>query len=191
MPLQSPGISASLLLAREEALRYLLLVKHSLPQVEPAVTPPQWRLSAVGRERGAAFAQAVASLQPSVIVTRREAKAVETAPLVAEALTLPLTRGVGVQEQERSHRPFLAAAAFQVAMAHLFTPPPAWGWGPEPAAPAPTRFTRAGRSRLAQSPDEPVVVSAHGTVSALCVAGVRGEIRLRGGSVEAGRHWSS
>ena len=57
----------------------LILVRHSDPDADPAVPPPDWPLSAGGRTRARALAERLRPLSPDAIYSSPERKARETA----------------------------------------------------------------------------------------------------------------
>jgi 2,3-bisphosphoglycerate-dependent phosphoglycerate mutase len=163
-------LDARLLVERSQAVCHLILVKHSLPQIIPAVSPNQWGLSPEGQRRCTPLAQRLAVYQPAAIVTSGEPKAAETAALLAGQMEIPFEVKDGLHEHDRGQSPFLPADQFDVAMAHLFRNPRALVFGRETADQARERFTRALHHSLNSYPRGNTVVIAHGTVIALCVA---------------------
>ncbi|MGH9203207.1 MAG: phosphoglycerate mutase family protein [Vicinamibacterales bacterium] len=80
----------------------LILVKHSVPDIVPAVPPSQWRLSEAGRDRCTVLADRLAEYHPDVIVASAEPKAAETARIVADVLGKPLEDCEELHEHDRS-----------------------------------------------------------------------------------------
>ena len=138
----------------------LILVRHSIPAIDPARSADQWSLSAEGRQRCAPLADRLAQHHPGVIVTSVEPKAVETARLVAE----------GLHEHDRRGVPFESRAAFEAAVARFFAEPARLVFGNETADGAHARFAAAVAVVLARHPGENVAVVTHGTVMTLFVA---------------------
>ena len=64
----------------------LVLVKHSLPQIDPASGPNTWSLSDTGRERCRRLAELLAHYAPATLVSNPERKAWETAAVLADGL---------------------------------------------------------------------------------------------------------
>jgi broad specificity phosphatase PhoE len=148
-------------------MRFLILVKHSLPAIVPAVPAAEWRLSAEGRRRCAALAERLVPWRPTRLVASEEPKAAETAALVAGHLGLPWEMAAGLHEHERRTVPFAGEAEFRAAVAALFAQPEHLVYGEETAAGARTRFAAAVDALLARYPDATLAVVAHGTVISL------------------------
>lgn len=155
-------------------MSYLILVRHSAPEIVPGVAARDWRLSVVGRERCGPLAAALAPYRPRAIITSVEPKAVETGRIVAERIGVPQTAMDGLHEHDRRNVGLLDQAAFQVRVASFFAQPDTLVLGQETATQTRTRFTRAVDAVLAAYPDAPVAVVAHGTVMALYLAQVAG-----------------
>jgi broad specificity phosphatase PhoE len=145
-------------------------VKHSLPEIEPAVLSHRWRLSAEGRRRCGPLAEQLAAYQPTAIVASREPKATETAALVAERLGLPYETAEGLEENDRTGFVYLSAAQYEATFAAFFARPQERIMGRETARAAEERFTRAIETILGTQSSSNVAVVAHGTVITLFVA---------------------
>ena len=148
----------------------LILVKHSLPEIDPMVPASAWRLSDEGRRRCAGLADRLARFGPTRIVASDEPKATETGHLVAVRLGLPFATASGLHEHDRTGVPFLPADAFASRIEDLFRRPTALILGRESASEAAARFGAALDAVLGAHPAETVAVVAHGTVIALWVA---------------------
>jgi broad specificity phosphatase PhoE len=150
--------------------RALILVKHSLPEIEPAVLSHRWRLSTEGRRRCGPLADQLAAYRPAAVVVSREPKATETAALVAERLGLPYETAEGLEENDRTGFAYLSEAQYEAAFAAFFAHPMERVVGRETACAAEERFTRAVEAVLRSPAGGNVVVVAHGTVITLFVA---------------------
>lgn len=148
----------------------LVLVKHAAPAIDPTIPPDEWPLSDAGRRRCAPLADQLAATHPGVIVASAEAKARETARLVAERLGVPWEIGANLHEHDRRGELFGTEASFQAAVAAFFAQPGALVYGNETADQAHARFARAVDDVLAEHPAQNVVIVAHGTVITLLVA---------------------
>ena len=62
--------------------KYLILVKHSVPQLEPDQPAHAWKLSEEGRLRANRLGEQLEEFEPEVIVSSREPKAKETADIL-------------------------------------------------------------------------------------------------------------
>jgi broad specificity phosphatase PhoE len=112
----------------------------------------------------------LASLQPEVIVTSSEPKAMETAEIVSKHIGKNLEVGEGLHEHDRSNVTFLSAGEFQTAVADFFMHPQKLVFGKETAEQAQQRFAKAIEQVLGKHSRGNVVVVAHGTVIALFIA---------------------
>lgn len=65
---------------------HLILVKHALPEIIPALPANQWHLSEVGRAQCTALAGQLGTYAPAALVSSSEPKALETAHLVAQRM---------------------------------------------------------------------------------------------------------
>ena len=84
----------------------MILVKHSLSQVDPVIPSRQWLLSAEGVRRCLPLAGRLADYHPDIIISSDEPKAIETGRIVAEQLALPWQIGQDLHEQERESATF-------------------------------------------------------------------------------------
>jgi broad specificity phosphatase PhoE len=148
----------------------LILVKHSLPAIDPATPAETWPLSAEGRRRCGPLAALLAPDQPSAIVASQEPKATETAAIVAGRLGVPFETFPGLHEHVRTNVGWLGAAAFAETVARCVARPDELVFGQETANQARDRFAAAVGCVLARHPSGSVAVVAHGTVISLFVA---------------------
>jgi broad specificity phosphatase PhoE len=151
-------------------MRKLILVKHAKPEPVEGEPPERWRLSEHGRAACGPLADRLAPHQPSVIVASEEAKAAETAELVAGRLGVPWHAAAGLGEHDRTGVPQMASREFISHMELLFRRPKERVLGRESAAEALRRFESAVDSALRQHPDGNLAVVSHGTVLALMLA---------------------
>jgi broad specificity phosphatase PhoE len=144
----------------------LLLVRHSVPDVDPASPAEEWRLSDEGRARCERLALQVASYRPERLLSSPEPKALETAELIAPVLELDVEVEDDLREHVRRTLPFLPRAEFLERMRELFARPDEIVVGEESAHAARARF-----AAVVDALDRPTAVVTHGTVIALYVAG--------------------
>jgi broad specificity phosphatase PhoE len=146
----------------------LVLIRHSVPEVDPARPADEWRLSEEGRARCAALATRVRALAPRRLLSSPEPKALETAELIAPALGLEVEVEVerDLREHERRTLPFLPRDEFVRRMREFFARPDEVVLGEESAGAARGRF-----SAVVDSVERPAAVVTHGTVIALYRAG--------------------
>ena len=155
-------------------MRRLVLVRHSMPEVEPGRPAHEWRLGEDGRGRVELLAGRLYDFSPDVIWSSREPKAVETAEIVAGSLGVPVQVADGLEEHHRSGAPFFPTRReFEAALERFFLEPDRVVFGSETANEALARFSRAVDGIVASQEADTVVVT-HGTVMALYVARVAG-----------------
>jgi len=147
----------------------LILVRHAAPATDACVAANQWPLSDAGRRSVHGLAQALAPFWPAVLVSSREAKAAETAALLARELGTKYTTAPGLQEQSRASLGWVSDQEFEAGIATLFSRPAEAVFGDESADQAYERFRAAVTGLLDQHPDENVVLVTHGTVMTLLV----------------------
>jgi broad specificity phosphatase PhoE len=143
----------------------VLLVRHSVPQVDPEVPSEQWRLSAEGRARSEELAGRVAAYDPDVLVSSPEPKARETADVLAARLGLPVRESPDLREQARRTVGWLEREELEAGIRRLFEQRDEVVFGEESAADALARFSRA-----VDGLGPAALVVSHGTVISLYVA---------------------
>ncbi len=145
----------------------LILIKHSLPEINPNLPAAEWHLSAEGRQRCERLADRLAQHQPQALYCSREPKAQETARLVAQRLGLSARPLDGLQEHARRSEVYTCQDEFEASMRRFFDRPQDLVFGEETAAQAQARFSAALNTLLAQHPDQTLAIVAHGTVITL------------------------
>lgn len=154
--------------------KYLILVKHSVPEIEADRPAHTWRLSQEGRLRAQRLAEELESFAPEVIVSSNEPKASETAEIIANQLKLDLQIIPGLQEHDRSNVTYLPHDAFETAVRELFKRPEERVFGGETASEAHARFYRTVHTILNEYKNKTVVIVSHGTVISLFVSRLTG-----------------
>jgi broad specificity phosphatase PhoE len=148
----------------------LFLIKHSMPVVEPARTSKEWRLDDEGRARAARLADRLAGEGIAGFVGSVEAKARETAEVMAASLGVPVSVAEGLHEQEREGAPFFTdRAGFDAVMRDFFARPGERVFGQESADEAHARYASAVQ-RVLERAQATVAVVSHGTVMTLLIA---------------------
>lgn len=148
----------------------LILVKHAMPAIEPALTASLWALSEQGRADAMRLAEELLPHAPSRMLSSVEPKAAETARVVAERIgVVPETRP-GLHEHDRRNVGFLGEDAFHAAVADFFRRPSELVMGLETADEAAARFESAVDGLMLEPPAGATVVVAHGTVISLYLA---------------------
>jgi broad specificity phosphatase PhoE len=155
-------------------MKYLILVKHSLPQIIENVSAREWHLSDEGRTRATLLARRLEFYQPEVIVCSTEPKAIETAEIVASFLKLPVHVAGNLHEHDRSNAAYRTRSEFVEAVQGFFNKPDELVFGNETADQAHQRFSRTVYKLLKKYRNETVVVVAHGTVISLFVSRLKG-----------------
>lgn len=158
--------------------KYLILVKHSVPQMEPDEPANTWRLSEEGRLRTHRLAEQLEHYEPEVLVSSGEPKAKETAEILAADLRLTMQIFPDLHEHDRSNVPFLSHDAFQSSIREFFRKPDQLVFGGETADQAHARFYRAVHSVLNEYRDKTMAIVTHGTVISLFVSRLAGSSDL-------------
>lgn len=154
----------------------LVLVRHSLPDMEPDSPAASWRLSEEGERRCGPLAEALRPHAPRRVVTSEEPKAARTGELVAERLGIPAASTGGLEEQDRRGVAwFDSQEAYRAAVREVLFRPDERVLGRESGREAGERFAAAVEGVLGGSGSGetgPVVIVAHGTVMSLYAAGM-------------------
>lgn len=156
-------------------MRTLILVRHSLSQIDPNKSPHQWGLTDAGRARCVPLAKQLAEHRPQVVVTSREPKATQTGELVAGQLEIPCLAADGLHEHSRLAGGFLDSGEFRARIEALFARPDQLVFGLETGQQALDRFSAALRTVMADRPENVVAVVSHGTVMALFYGAITGQ----------------
>ena len=161
----------------------LVLVKHSLPRLDPNVPSRGWHLSDGGRRRCDELAERLADYGLQAIATSPETKAVETAEILGEALSISPQVVNGLEEHHRDAVGLLPQEEFEALIEDLFTRPQSLVMGNETADQSHDRFSTALHLVIDADPEWNLAVVSHGTVMSLFVAGSAG--------IEPFRLWKS
>ncbi|MBI3914623.1 MAG: histidine phosphatase family protein [Chloroflexi bacterium] len=152
----------------------LILIKHSLPKIDPRVPAREWHLSDEGRARCAPLAQKLATYSLDRVVASIEPKAKETAQIVAAHLGIPVEAADGLHEHLRVSIGYTRQAEFERAVAGFFARPGELVFGEETADAAHARFASALARELEKYPRENLAIVSHGTVMSLFIARANG-----------------
>jgi broad specificity phosphatase PhoE len=145
-------------------VRYLT---HPQVQVDPQVPVPRWGLSAEGRARAAALAQAGWLAGTTQIVSSGETKALETAAIVAAALGVAVETREAMHENDRAATGFLPPPEFEAVADAFFAQPAVSVRGWERAVDAQARIVGAAEAVLAREAAGDVLFVGHGAVGTL------------------------
>ena len=148
---------------------YLILVKHSLPEIIPEIPATQWMLSKPGQARCKTLAAQITPYAPDIVISSMEPKAVETAQIVARQIARPFRTFEGLHEHDRAGVEFLDQERFESQIHDFFKAPDQLVMGKETANQARERFSNALRAIEMEYPDKSLVVVSHGTVITLFV----------------------
>ena len=149
----------------------IILVKHSLSQINPDTPAKQWVLSAEGERRCLPLVEQLIHYQPDIIITSDEPKAIETGQRVAEHLAIPWRVRRGLHEHERQNAPFFPAVeAFRAVVKRFFDQPGRCVFGEETADETHFRFANAIADVLETHPRQTVALVTHGTALTLFVS---------------------
>lgn len=148
----------------------LVLVKHSLPVVDPDVPAREWRLSDEGRIRSRILGEELGGYELDLVVSSTEPKAVETAEIAAGALDVPIEIVVGLHEHERANVGFLKSERFERSIERFFSRPKDPVFGDETADQAHDRISKAVNGLSDRSRCEKIAIVTHGTVLSLFVS---------------------
>jgi broad specificity phosphatase PhoE len=149
----------------------LLLVKHSIPEIDPSIPARDWRLSSEGKRRCVWLARELAKFKPEFLCSSIERKARETAEAVGTHLGLASQCCDGLHENDRTDFPYIDdPAELEERFRAFFENPWRRLIGRETANDALARFNRALSDIVATRPSETICVVAHGTVISLFIA---------------------
>jgi broad specificity phosphatase PhoE len=152
----------------------LHFITHPEVVIDPAVPVPRWPLT----DRGIARMRALAALPElaglRAVWASTECKAIEGAGILAAAFGLPVRVLEELGENDRSGTGYLPEAEFQAVADQFFAAPEQSVRGWERAVDAQARIVGAIAAVMAESPEGPVAVVAHGGVGALLRAHLAG-----------------
>ncbi len=149
----------------------LILVKHSMPEIDRASPAREWRLSSDGKARCAWLARELLEFRPTVLRSSGEPKAAQTAEIVGSILGIAAACVDGLHENDRTDFPYIHEKnEFEQRFRDYFNNPDARLIGRESANEALARFRDAVSRIVEEHPGETVCVVAHGTVISLFVA---------------------
>lgn len=152
-------------------MRKLILVKHSLPRIDPSVDSREWQLSAEGQRRCERLTEILREHCPEVIVASMEPKALETGKIVAQCLNVQLETAENLHEHDRRGVPFFPEkGTFEVFVTRFLREPNELVFGNETADQAYERYAEAVDGVLQRHPVGNVAVVSHGTVMTLFVS---------------------
>src|SRR5829696_1042016 len=152
----------------------LILVKHSLPEIQQSLPAKEWKLSEEGSRRAGQLAERLIQYQPEILISSTEPKALGTAEILSEKFNLKPQIVDDLHEHDRSSAPYLSRDDFENSVRAFFANPDKLVFGNETANEAYERFAQAVYSILESYQNKTVVVVAHGTVISLFVSRLTG-----------------
>jgi broad specificity phosphatase PhoE len=153
----------------------VFVVTHPEVVQDPAVPVPQWGLNEVGADRMQTFAGSPGAARLRAIWSSSETKALESAGILAAALSLTIRVDPDLHENDRSATGYLTPVEFERTADAFFANPEVSIRGWERAVDAQARVVAAVERCLAASPPGDVAIVGHGGVSALLLCKLLGE----------------
>lgn len=147
----------------------LILVKHSLPKLNPNFPANQWLLSREGKKRCIGLAPSLAPFKPETIFSSCEPKAKQTAEILAKIMNVPVSVEKNLHEHERPQPGLLSLEEFDRNVQALFNFPEETIFGNESAIQAQNRFSEAVMGIIARHQNNNIMIVSHGTVISLFV----------------------
>lgn len=152
---QTPGIGL---------LRY---VTHPEVAIDPESPVERWGLNPIGMTRVRALLEQPWVADVGRLVSSDEVKAVQTAEIIAEHLSLEVEVRAGIGENDRSSTGYLPPEEFDTAVDRFFAQPEASASGWERAVDAQQRVVAGLADLFDASPAVDTVVVGHGGVGTL------------------------
>lgn len=163
--------------------KFLVLVKHGSPVLDPATPAREWALSARGESEALRVAEHLRAYEPIDLVSSPEPKARRTAELIAGVLRTRNRVADDLREIDRRVLPSAEPAEHREMNWPIFSEPDRAVLGSESANTALLRYQSAIQAEIDRCESDYVVAVSHGTVMALLVA--------RHNAVDAFRFWAN
>ena len=154
----------SIMLLMNAVVRYLT---HPQVQIDPAVPVPSWGLSAEGRSRVQTLIRAAWLTGTAEVISSAERKAIETAQMIAAALSVDFEIREAMHENDRSATGFLPPREFESTADEFFAQPNQSIRGWERAVDAQARIVREVESVLERQQQGDILFVGHGAVGTL------------------------
>ena len=155
-------------------MRTVHFVTHPQVVVDPARPIERWHLSDMGIARMRRFAAGAEAFGLRSVWASTETKAIEAAGILAGRLGLPVFVRPGLGENDRSATGFLPPAEFERVADSFFARPTESIRGWERACDAQERIAAAVDAVLAEAPEGPLAIVAHGAVGTLLLCRLLG-----------------
>lgn len=150
-------------------MRKLILIRHSEVAIDPSKPHHEWVLSESGRRLAVILAERLCTLQPDLIVTSTETKAIQTGQIVAQQMNVPVKTVDDLHEHQRRQMPYTSQPVFEENVAKFFNHPTELVFGSETAEQVYQRFKWAIGALLQKNGGKNLAVISHGTALALFV----------------------
>jgi len=156
-------------------MNYLLLIRHSIPDIRANIPADRWGLSLTGRACSETLARRLEVYSPQVMITSMESKSIETGEIIAGHFGIESVTAQGLHEHVRDNVGYLELLDFEKRLAAFFSQPEKLMLGRETANQALGRFSTALEKALTRFPSGNIAVVTHGTVLTLWVTRITGE----------------
>ena len=153
----------------------LFFITHTDVVIDPAVPVACWGLNDVGRARAGAFAASGVLAEVRAVWSSTEAKAEETAAILAEPLGLDVVVDARLGENDRTATGYLPREEFEAAADRFFAAPEESFKGWERAVEAQARIDSAVREIVAGHVGGDLAVVSHGAVGTLLYCALTGQ----------------
>ena len=104
-------------------MRHLLLVKHSLPEIQPELSSAKWKLSEEGKRRCCWLADKLRDYGVCILYSSIELKALETASILSAQLGVKCRARPNLHENDRTGFPFLPKEEWERRFRKFFDHP--------------------------------------------------------------------
>jgi broad specificity phosphatase PhoE len=148
-------------------LRYLRYLTHPQVRIDASVPVPRWGLSDFGRERVETFKATSILQQTTLIVSSGETKALETAAILANHLSVPIAVREDAHENDRSATGFLPPPEFERVANDFFANPELSVRGWERAIDAQQRIVKVFNDTINSHTTGDIIFVGHGGVGTL------------------------
>lgn len=170
----------------------LIFVTHPEVRVDPSIPVQDWSLSDTGRRRARSFAQSGILRGVSHLWSSTETKARETATILADHSTIPVSFAPDLGENDRSATGFLPPTDFEHAANQFFAEPDQSFNGWERAIDAQSRIVSAVRHIVEQHGGGDLAIVSHGAVGTLLYCHLRGlPIERAQDQPSQGHYWTA
>jgi broad specificity phosphatase PhoE len=147
----------------------LVLVRHSIPAIDPVLPSTEWGLSPAGERAAVELADALGAFSAMAVATSPERKARETAAIIAGRRGIPMNLEKGLREHDRSSVGYLPRSDFEAGIRRLLRAPDQLVFGDETADALFLRFSSSLERARATAPQHDVIAVSHGAAISIYV----------------------